>query len=284
MRSMSTAARRAARSRCSCAASRIGSTAAGAARCSASGRARPSAAAPPTTPSSCSSPKRSSTSRLSGLAEDPRPPGHRRRRAKAPRARRGDRAARRRTSARIARAGPRWRGERRARRGRRGCRSDRRVGRRAHRRLGGDERVLGLQALLEHGSVDLRTAASELFDEPDAAERLVDLIDLGVLARHREDDAPLIPARYHFFLRALEGAFLCLHPEHPSNRPSLLLSRHRWCPVCAAEGREAVMVELASCRRCGAEYAIGKLADGDPPRRLEHAAPMAERPTATPAR
>jgi hypothetical protein len=144
--------------------------------------------------------------------------------------------------------------------------------------LAGDERVLRLQALLQHGSVDLRTAASELFDGPDAVERLVDLIDLGVMARHREDDAPLIPARYHFFLRALEGAFLCLHPEHPSDRPSLLLSRHRWCPVCADEGREAVMVELASCRHCGAEYAVGKLADGEPPRRLEHAPPMAERP------
>ena len=144
--------------------------------------------------------------------------------------------------------------------------------------LSSDERVVELQSRLERGSVDLVRTAQELFDGPDAAERLVDLVDLGVLARHREDDAPLIPARYHFFLRALEGAFLCLHPGHPAGDPSLLLSRHERCPACARRGRDAIMVELATCRRCGAEYAIGKLTEGEPPHRLGHAPPLAERP------
>ena len=99
--------------------------------------------------------------------------------------------------------------------------------------LATDRHVIELQSRLERGSVDLEGTAHELFEGPQAAERLVDLVDLGVLARHREDDAPLIPARYHFFLRALEGAFLCLHPEHPAGEPKLLLSRHERCPACS---------------------------------------------------
>ena len=38
------------------------------------------------------------------------------------------------------------------------------------------------------------------------------------------------------------------------------------------------MVELGTCRRCGAEYAIGKLDESGPPHRLRHAPPLAERP------
>jgi hypothetical protein len=144
--------------------------------------------------------------------------------------------------------------------------------------LATDRRVVELQSRLERGSVDFERTAHELFEGPQAAERLVDLVDLGVLARQRDDDAPLIPARYHFFLRALEGAFLCLHPDHPADEPRLLLSRHERCPACARQGRDAVMIELGTCRRCGAEYAIGKLDESGPPHRLRHAPPLAERP------
>lgn len=147
------------------------------------------------------------------------------------------------------------------------------------RALAEDERVIELQRRLERGSVDLAETARDLFDgHAEPAERLVDLVDLGVLARHGDDDAPLMPARYHFFLRALEGAFICLHPEHPADAPSLLLSRHERCPACARVGQEAIMVELGACRRCGAEYAIGKLDEADGPRKLQPAPPLHDRP------
>ena len=122
-----------------------------------------------------------------------------------------------------------------------------------------DEQVIALQRRLERGATTLRQAAQDIIGSShDAEQTLVDLVDLGVAARHGADDAAVIPARYHFFLRALEGAFVCLHPSHDDG-PRLLLSRHEQCPSCAAHGRRARMIELGSCRRCGAEYAIGVL-------------------------
>jgi ATP-dependent helicase YprA (DUF1998 family) len=120
-----------------------------------------------------------------------------------------------------------------------------------------DERMVALQARLEHGSVELAEAAAELFDG--SQERAVDLVDLGVVARRRPDDAPLLPARYHFFLRALEGAYVCLHPRHPDAAPKLLLGRHERCPACVGAGIESHMLELGVCRRCGAEYLVGRI-------------------------
>jgi ATP-dependent helicase YprA (DUF1998 family) len=123
--------------------------------------------------------------------------------------------------------------------------------------LASDARVIALQARLEGGSLDLADVANDLFDGPEARKHLVDLVDLGVLAREREGDASLLPARYHFFLRALEGAFVCLHPGHDPAAPALLLSRHERCPSCLEARREAAMFELGVCRRCGSEYLVG---------------------------
>ena len=124
-----------------------------------------------------------------------------------------------------------WRKRRRAGRDRRRAARRAEPGRRAHRsRCPATSESLSCSHVLSAVRSTLSGPLDELFDGPDAAERLVDLVDLGVLARHREDDAPLIPARYHFFLRALEGAFLCLHPEHPAGDPSLLLSPPRALP------------------------------------------------------
>jgi ATP-dependent helicase YprA (DUF1998 family) len=127
--------------------------------------------------------------------------------------------------------------------------------------LGLDRHVVALQSMLEKGSIELAAAAKRLFVGPAAAPELVALIDLCVAARHRDDDAPLIPARYHFFLRALEGAFVCLHPGHNQDDPKLLLSRHEQCPSCARQGRTAAMFELGVCRNCSAEYLVGELTE-----------------------
>lgn len=138
-----------------------------------------------------------------------------------------------------------------------------------------DERIIALQQRLDQGSVELARVAAELFDGPTARRRLVDLVDLGVLARERAEDAPLLPARYHFFLRALEGAFVCLHPGHDARAPGLLLTRHEQCPSCAAAGRDAAMFELGVCRRCGSEYLVGsKQNEG----RFAHATPLSQSP------
>jgi ATP-dependent helicase YprA (DUF1998 family) len=124
-----------------------------------------------------------------------------------------------------------------------------------------DAHVVALQTLLERGSAELIEAARKIFAGPSADADLVALIDLCVAARHRADDAPLIPARYHFFLRSLEGAFLCQHPAHRADRPRLKLSRHQSCRACSLEGRQAAMFELGVCRNCRAEYLAGRIED-----------------------
>lgn len=123
--------------------------------------------------------------------------------------------------------------------------------------LSRDKNVVALQAELEQGSVELDDIARRIFRGPDAARVTVALIDLCVAAKSRDEDAPLIPARYHFFLRSLEGAFICLHPSHSSGEPQLRLQRAERCPSCVRQGREAAMFELGVCRNCGAGYLVG---------------------------
>lgn len=119
-----------------------------------------------------------------------------------------------------------------------------------------DNSVILLQERLQHGSVELAQAARELCRER-GQQGLVDLIDICVAARRSPSDAPVLPARYHFFVRALEGAFACLHSDHDTTTPRLLLTRHKQCPSCLARQRIGVCFELGICRRCRAEYIIG---------------------------
>ena len=58
----------------------------------------------------------------------------------------------------------------------------------------------------------------------------------------------LVAARYHYMLRALEGAFLCKSPRHPAGTPRLRLERHRTCPDCEDQGVHSQMFELGVCR------------------------------------
>lgn len=136
-----------------------------------------------------------------------------------------------------------------------------------------DSRIVGLQESLESGAISVADALKQLFPEGDesAGEQLAALIDLGVTARHREDDSPVLPARYHFFLRAMEGAFVCLHHAHPAGEARLLLNRHDECPACRRAGVRSKMFELGVCRRCGAEYVVGRIETSPAGQRLASA-------------
>lgn len=123
--------------------------------------------------------------------------------------------------------------------------------------LAADSRVCRLQAELETRALELPVATERTFGPGGRPESLVDLVELAVIARRDVNDASLIPARYHFFLRGLEGAYVCLHDAHPADAPSLRLSPADRCPVCDAIGVASVMFELGACRRCRAEYVIG---------------------------
>jgi ATP-dependent helicase YprA (DUF1998 family) len=91
------------------------------------------------------------------------------------------------------------------------------------------------------------------------AARLAELVALGARARD-EAGAPVLPARYHLFARATEGAFTCLSGES-SGGPHVALARREACPDCSGK-----VFEFGCCKRCGAVYLAGVVerdADGE---------------------
>lgn len=127
--------------------------------------------------------------------------------------------------------------------------------------LRGEGRLRAVREYLdEHGPTLLDKLADKLFDGE--ADALIFLVSAAILARQRTEDASLLPARYHVFARALEGAFVCLNRDaevHQGKnpKPRLFLQRHRRCPHCGSR-----VFELANCTQCGIAYLIGKVQDG----------------------
>jgi len=123
-----------------------------------------------------------------------------------------------------------------------------------YRLLRGDENIRHIQGKLQSNPEFLKEISPEIFPDADDSEQaLIDLVALAILARPNKNDMPLLPARYHVFARALEGAFVCLNrAAHSENTPSLFLHRHKFCPECKSR-----VFELANCTRCGTAYLIG---------------------------
>ena len=71
------------------------------------------------------------------------------------------------------------------------------------------------------------------------------------MARPRLSGASLLSARYHLFVRTVEGAYLQFFPEK-----RLYLEPAK---SVEAEGREYPIFELGTCRYCGAPYLLGKI-------------------------
>ncbi|MCB0032282.1 MAG: hypothetical protein KDE28_30440, partial [Anaerolineales bacterium] len=82
-------------------------------------------------------------------------------------------------------------------------------------------------------------------------------VNLAVQAKSDDENLPLLPARYHVFARALEGAFVCFNAaKHSHGGIHLFLNRHEKCPEA---GCQAQVFEIATCNRCGVAYIVGEL-------------------------
>lgn len=123
-----------------------------------------------------------------------------------------------------------------------------------HAAFGPDRRLARLQEALDGGMLPLGDAAAVGFGN---AEAVSDLVSLGVASRRDENEASLLPARYHFWVRGLEGAFICLHDDHPASAPRLTLQPADMCRACADSGVVAALFEIGTCRRCQVEYLVG---------------------------
>lgn len=124
-----------------------------------------------------------------------------------------------------------------------------------------DKNLIKMRKFLSRGSKLVSDTADYVFSnthlsQNEKIETLVTLINLASGVKEREDDLPLLPARYHVFVRALEGAYISFFPKK-----KLFLDRHKF--ISYGEYENIPVFELANCSRCGQEYLYGRIAPGD---------------------
>ncbi|MGI6165307.1 MAG: DEAD/DEAH box helicase [Limnochordia bacterium] len=125
--------------------------------------------------------------------------------------------------------------------------------------LQGDENMVRMQEILEDNPITIVELAECMFEQQlsltEAETTIVSLVDLAVRARPTEDSNPLLPARYHLMLRALNGAWLSFVPE-----PKLHLVRTTTVPYA---GGAAPAYEIGVCSNCGTPYIQGAIDEAE---------------------
>jgi ATP-dependent helicase YprA (DUF1998 family) len=112
-----------------------------------------------------------------------------------------------------------------------------------------DSRTTQLRRCIIGRPTEVQAIADDIFADLPVDERpgaLSELVALILRAKDPASDTPLLSARYHLFLRSLEGAFLSLWPEK-----KVVLDR--------SSGGESVFFEVGLCRECGQHYLVGKV-------------------------
>ena len=113
--------------------------------------------------------------------------------------------------------------------------------------LAGDRRATQLRQLLDESPQLIGKAAAKIF--PESKEHgendLQNLVEILSVAKKPGGGGPMLSARYHVFLRALEGAFI----SFAGKDGSISLNR------AAAGGGKPF--EIALCRECGQHYLVG---------------------------
>ncbi len=117
--------------------------------------------------------------------------------------------------------------------------------------LESESTIIDVRRALAGSAQDLSTIATIVGIE---FRDLLRIVELGWRAVDK-NGVPLIPARYHTFIRSLEGAYVCACPDHVG--PRLSLTRDRFCQPCLVTGRERKLFEFGTCRRCGSSYLMG---------------------------
>jgi len=83
-------------------------------------------------------------------------------------------------------------------------------------------------------------------------EYIVKLVELAVKAKGTDIDEPLLPARYHVFIRSIEGAFVQFYPEIKFSLETKKFDEESNFPY----------FELGVCDSCGQPHLIGEERDG----------------------
>lgn len=114
-----------------------------------------------------------------------------------------------------------------------------------------DENLINLRQDLESTPRSLIDVADQIFPKTEnSKEIIVSMVDIAIKAKNHEDDLPLIPARYHMFVRAIEGAYMSLMPNR-----QIFLERRKHV---IENGIKYPVFEMANCSNCGSVYLIGE--------------------------
>lgn len=138
------------------------------------------------------------------------------------------------------------------------------VGESIRQRLGGllarESAFQQLQRALDQGPAPLDELVRQIVSLGGSEEALAHLIDLAKFAETPGENYPLLSARYHMFLRALEGMFYCFNPDHPEKEPRLSLDPRDECSFCSTSDSGTIF-EIGPCMQCGATYIIGNMGE-----------------------
>lgn len=116
-----------------------------------------------------------------------------------------------------------------------------------------DRRSTKLRQLITTEPKEVTELADEIFFDLPKEMRiraLSELVELLIKAKDPSSDAPLLSARYHLFLRSLEGVFLSYFPH------KRLFLEHR------SRDEKGAVFEIALCRECGQHYLVGRFREG----------------------
>lgn len=106
-------------------------------------------------------------------------------------------------------------------------------------------------------------------DDREAQTALARLLQLGTMARQRDDDLPLLPVKIHLLFRSLEGLYACVNPQccgaatdpeyadKPRRYGRLYLNEKKICEDCSSP-----VLEVGSCSQCGQAYSFTQINNG----------------------
>jgi len=112
-----------------------------------------------------------------------------------------------------------------------------------------DGRAAALRRLITGSPAQVQEIADQVFGDLPEEKRisaLSELVEVLLQAKDPSSDAPLLSARYHLFLRSLEGAFVSYWPQK-----KVFLYRK-------AGDEEHIAFEVAVCRECGQHYFVAQ--------------------------
>lgn len=112
-----------------------------------------------------------------------------------------------------------------------------------------DRRSTKLRQLITTESRQVHELGDKIFPDLTKEVRvsaLSGLVELLIRAEDPSSGTPLLSARYHLFLRSLEGAFVSYFPQK-----SLFLERRN-------QVEKGAIFEIALCRECGQHYLVGR--------------------------